>query len=130
METVKKFADTTNAAAVSNGNDKVSAERDDYFDVGFRQRLFEGLNIGADAFFKFGHNQLDLAQFARTQVSAPRNYRKSRSWGSDPTVTYQNNSISGYLNFSYRSFRRARLPLGSFSTARVRSLTWRTIGSR
>ncbi len=46
LETVQKFANTTNAAPVSNGNDKIPAERDDYFDLGIRQRVIEGLNVG------------------------------------------------------------------------------------
>src|SRR5262249_54271071 len=55
IETVQKFANTTNAGATSTGNDKISAERDDYFDFGVRQGLLKGLNVGADGFFKFGH---------------------------------------------------------------------------
>jgi outer membrane receptor protein involved in Fe transport len=114
LETVDKFADTTNAAPVSNGNDKVSAERDDYFDVGLRQRLFADLNIGADGFFKFGHDQLDLAQFAETQVSAPLAYRKSRGWGSDLSVIYQHDNLSGYLNFSYSVLQARKIAAAQF----------------
>jgi len=64
LETVQKFKNTTNAAPVNSGNDKIEAETDDYFDVGVRQRIIEGLNAGVDGFYKFGHDQLDLAQLA------------------------------------------------------------------
>ena len=114
LTTVQKFANTTNAAATSSGNDKVSAERDDYFDFGFRQGLLAGLNLGIDGFFKFGHNQLDLAQFASSQVTAPLNYRKSRGWGSDLSLTYQRESLSGYLNFSYAVLQAQNITAGQF----------------
>ncbi len=114
LETVQKFANTTNAAATSNGNDKVSAERDDYFDFGIRQGLLKGLSIGADGFFKFGHNQLDLAQFGSTQVTAPLNYRKSRSWGSDLSITLQREALSAYLNFSYTVLQAQNITAGQF----------------
>ncbi|HVN88574.1 MAG TPA: TonB-dependent receptor, partial [Candidatus Binataceae bacterium] len=114
LETVQKFANTTNAAATSTGNDKISAERDDYFDFGIRQGLLRGLSIGADGFFKFGHNQLDLAQFASSQVTAPLNYRKSRSWGSDLSITLQREKLSAYLNFSYTVLQAQNITAGQF----------------
>ncbi|HXW84211.1 MAG TPA: TonB-dependent receptor, partial [Candidatus Binataceae bacterium] len=64
LETVQKFTDTTNAAPINSGSDRIFAERDDYFDAGVRQRIIEGLNAGVDGFYKFGHDQLDLAQLA------------------------------------------------------------------
>ncbi len=101
LETVKTFENTTNAAPVSSGNDKVSAERDDYFDLGIRQGLLQGLKLDVDGFLKFGHDQLDLAQLAGSQVFAPLQYRKSRAWGADCSLTYQQDAVSGYVNFSY-----------------------------
>ena len=52
LETVQKFANTTNAAPVNSGNDKIEAELDDYFDAGIRQRMLEGVNVGIDGFYK------------------------------------------------------------------------------
>ena len=114
LTTVRKFANTTNAAATSTGNDRVSAERDDYLDVGIRQGLFAGLNLGVDGFLKFGHNQLDLAQFAGSQVFAPLNYRKSRGWGSDLSLSYQREALSGYVNFSYAVLQAQNITAGQF----------------
>jgi outer membrane receptor protein involved in Fe transport len=37
LRTVQSFADTTNAAPVNGGNDRIEAETDDYFDVGIRR---------------------------------------------------------------------------------------------
>ena len=81
LETVQKFKDTTNAAPVNSGNDKIEAETDDYFDAGIRQRILEGVNVGVDGFYKIGHDQLDLAQLAGSVVTAPLNYRESRGVG-------------------------------------------------
>jgi outer membrane receptor protein involved in Fe transport len=114
LETVQKFKNTTNAAPVNSGNDKIEAETDDYFDVGVRQRVIEGLNVGVDGFYNFGHDQLDLAQLAGTVVTAPLNYRTSRAWGSDFSLTFERNGLSAYLNFSYAVLQAQHISAGAF----------------
>ena len=114
LGTVEKFANTTAAAPTNSGSDKINAETDDYFDVGIRQRLFERLNLGVDGFFKLGHNQLDLAQLASSLVTAPLNYRRSRAWGSDFSLAYQDRDLSAYLNFSYAVLQARYINAGAF----------------
>jgi outer membrane receptor protein involved in Fe transport len=114
LETVEKFKNTTNAAPVNSGNDKIEAETDDYFDVGVRQRIIEGLNAAIDGFYKFGHDQLDLAQLAGSVVTAPLNYRTSRAWGSDFSLTLERNGLSAYLNFSYAVLQAQHITAGAF----------------
>jgi len=114
IETVEKFKNTTNAAPVNSGNDKIEAERDDYFDAGIRQRIAEGLNAGIDGFYKFGHDQLDLSQLAGSVVTAPLNYRTSRAWGSDFSLALDRNGLSGYLNFSYAVLQAQKITAGAF----------------
>jgi outer membrane receptor protein involved in Fe transport len=114
LETVEKFANTTNAAPVNSGNDKIEAETDDYFDAGIRQRVVEGVNVGVDGFYKIGHDQLDLAQLAGSVVTAPLNYRKSRAWGSDFSLTLERNGLSAYLNFSYAVLQAQKITAGAF----------------
>jgi outer membrane receptor protein involved in Fe transport len=114
LETVQKFKNTTNAAPVNSGNDKIEAETDDYFDVGVRQRIIEGLNAGVDGFYKFGHDQLDLAQLAGSVVTAPLNYRTSRAWGSDFSLTLERSGLSAYFNFSYAVLQAQKITAGAF----------------
>jgi outer membrane receptor protein involved in Fe transport len=114
LETVQKFKDTTNEAPVNSGNDKIEAERDDYFDVGIRQRVVEGVNVGVDGFYKIGHDQLDLAQLAGSVVTAPLNYRESRAWGSDFSLTFERGGLSAYLNFSYAVLQAQHISAGAF----------------
>jgi outer membrane receptor protein involved in Fe transport len=114
LETVQKFKNTTNAAPVNSGNDKIEAERDDYFDVGIRQRVIEGLNLGVDGFYNFGHDQLDLAQLAGSVVTAPLNYRESRAWGSDFSLTFEHGGLTAYLNFSYAVLQAQHISAGAF----------------
>ena len=120
LETVQKFKDTTNAAPVNSGNDKIEAERDDYFDVGIRQRIMEGVNVGVDGFYKFGHDQLDLAQLAGSVVTAPLNYRESRAWGSDFSLTFERGGFSAYLNFSYAVLQAQHISCGCVPRGRRR----------
>ncbi len=114
LRTVEKFADTTAAAPVNSGNDKVGAETDDYFDVGIRQRIIEHLNVGLDGFFKLGQNQLDLAQLNGTLVTAPLTYRRSRGWGSDFSLVYGDDKLNAYLNFSYAVLQAKYINAGAF----------------
>jgi hypothetical protein len=114
LKTVEKFANTTNAAPVNSGSDRIAAETDDYFDAGIRQRLFQYLNVGLDGFFKLGHNQLDLAQLGSTLVTAPLTYRHSRGWGSDFSVAYQRDALTAYFNFSYAILQARYINGGAF----------------
>ena len=114
LKTVQAFAHTTNAAPVNSGNDKIEAERDDYFDVGIRQRVLESVHVGVDGFYKIGHDQLDLAQLAGSVVTAPLNYRESRAWGSDFSLTFERNGFSAYLNFSYAVLQAQHISAGAF----------------
>jgi hypothetical protein len=114
LETVQRFENTTNAAPVNSGSDKIEAERDDYFDAGIRQRILEALNVGLDGFYNFAHDQLDLSQLAGSVVTAPLNYRKGRLWGSDFTLSYERNPLYAYLNFSYAVLQAQKITAGAF----------------
>jgi outer membrane receptor protein involved in Fe transport len=114
LGTVQKFADTTGAAPVNSGSDRIGAETDDYFDAGIRQRILEHLNVGLDGFFKLGHNQLDLAQLSSSLVTAPLTYRRSRAWGSDFSLAYEREALSAYLNFSYAVLQAQYINGGAF----------------
>ena len=63
---------------------------------------------------KFGHDQLDLAQLAGSVVTAPLNYRTSRAWGSDFSLTLERNGLSAYLNFSYAVLQAQHISAGAF----------------
>ena len=132
LKTVQKFKSTTNAAPIDSGNDKIEAETDDYFDVGIRQRVLDGLNVGVDGFYKFGHDQLDLAQLAGSVVTAPLNYRESRGWGSDFSLTFERGGLSAYLEFFVRGSASTAYKRGGVSRRRcsTRLITSRIIGSR
>lgn len=114
LETVKLFANTTNAAPVNSGNDRIPAERDDYFDAGIRQRIFGGLNAGVDGFYKIGHDQLDLAQLAGSVVTAPLSYSQSRAWGSSFSLIYHGEPFTAYFNFAYAVLQAKNIDAGAF----------------
>jgi len=114
LETVKTFANTTNAAPVNSGNDRIPAERDDYFDAGVRQRIVAGLNAGVDGFYKIGHDQLDLAQLAGSVITAPLSYSQSRAWGSSFSLTFKREPLTAYLNFAYAVLQAKSIDGGAF----------------
>jgi outer membrane receptor protein involved in Fe transport len=114
LGTVQKFAHTTAAAPINSGSDQINAETDDYFDAGVRQRIIEHLNVGLDGFFKWGHNQLDLAQLSNSLVTAPLTYRRSRAWGADLSLVYERDALNAYLNFSYAVLQATYINGGAF----------------
>ncbi len=111
--TVTAFRDTTATAEIPYGSDKISAERDDYFTLGIRQKL-QNLNIGIDGFGQLSHEQLDLAQFAGTPLLSSLSYRRGRSWGADLTLNYQSTDLTSYLNFSYAVLQARDIAAGQF----------------
>jgi outer membrane receptor protein involved in Fe transport len=114
LPAVAKFAHTTGAVTDAGGSDKIGAETDDYFDVGIRQRIRRHLNVGVDGFFKLAHNQLDLAQFGNTVVTAPLTYRQGRGWGSDFSLAYEDDPLAAYFNFSYAVLQAKYINAGAF----------------
>jgi len=47
-------------------------------------------------------------------VTAPLNYRESRAWGSDFSLTLERNGLSAYLNFSYAVLQAKYISAGAF----------------
>ncbi len=78
----------TTAAAASNVDDTPKAERADYYDLGIEQKVYDGLMLGLDGFFKASHNLIDEGQFGAPIILTPFNYRAGANMaGSSPPTT-------------------------------------------
>lgn len=96
---VALFDNTTSAADHTDTTPK--AERADYYDVGFNQKITDALDMGLDGFFKASHNMIDEGQFGAPIILTPFNYKTGRQYGVEFTSTYTKGAFSSYFNASY-----------------------------
>jgi outer membrane receptor protein involved in Fe transport len=91
---------TTSGATPSTENDPLKIERAQLFDVGATQKLFDGLRLGVDLYYKFARNGVDFGQFGAPIITIPFNYRIVANRGVELTTTYQNGPFSYYGNLA------------------------------
>lgn len=94
-----KYADTT-AAAASLQNDKVKAQRDNYYDVGVSHKLNSSVNLGLDAYYKESKNLLDEGQFGNALIYNPFNYQRGKAYGIEFSADYKKDNLSAFFNAS------------------------------
>ncbi len=114
LETANKFAGTTGAPAINSGNQEIQAEDDEFFDAGIVQRLPLELNASLEGWFQWASNKLDLAQFGKTYIFAPLEYRHGRGWGADFSLVKSTRHLSVYINFSYAIQQATEVIAGQF----------------
>ena len=95
-----QFNNTT-AAAATNQNDTVKAERSNYFDVGISQVVLPGLTVGVDAYYKQAKNLIDEGQFGAPIILTAFNYAKAQVNGIELSATYERGPWSFYGNLAY-----------------------------
>ena len=98
--TVAQFDGTSNASAI-NLDDRVKAERSDYFDAGLSQKLAPGFTVGLDGYYKRARNQLDDGLFGQTLILSAFNYAKGEIYGLEFTASYTNGGFSAYANLAH-----------------------------
>ncbi len=97
---IAKFKNTTNQLP-SDVNTNVSAERDDYYDIGITQSFGRRWKLGLDGYYKEATDLLDEGQFGQALVFSPFNYAKGRVWGIELSTSYEGDSVSAYFNVAY-----------------------------
>ncbi len=89
----------TSAQAPGTANDLPLAERDNYYDAGFEQRL-GALTFGVDAYYKQARNLLDEGQFGAPIILTPFNYRSGYAKGVEFSANYAAGPLSAYANLA------------------------------
>jgi outer membrane receptor protein involved in Fe transport len=93
------FNNTTQQPAIADDN-PVLPEPSNYFDVGIDQKLFPGLDLGADVYYKRATDLLDDGQFGQAVVLTQFNYAQGYSEGLEFKVNFQQQGFRAYTNFS------------------------------
>lgn len=92
----------TSSAAPSITTDTTPyAERANYFDVGFQQKVGPHFTFGFDSYYKASSHLIDEGQFGAPIILTPFNYQSGIQWGYEITAAYNNGPFSAYANFSH-----------------------------
>jgi outer membrane receptor protein involved in Fe transport len=98
--TVNKFAGTT-AAQPGTQDTTPYAERDNYYDGGVSQKLFPGMTVGLDIYYKDAQHLIDEGQFGAPIILTPFNYDVGKVYGAELSASYQHGPFSAYANLAY-----------------------------
>jgi outer membrane receptor protein involved in Fe transport len=93
------FNNTVQQPAIPQ-NSPVRPERATYFDAGIEQKLFAGLTVGMDAYYKRSTDTLDDGQFGQAVVLEQFNYADGYSKGLEFKVNYARDGFRAYANLS------------------------------
>jgi outer membrane receptor protein involved in Fe transport len=91
----------TSAQQAYTTDSPVKAERSNYFDAGISHKLFPGLMVGVDGYYKQAKNQLDDGFFGQSLILSSFNYAKGKVYGVEFTSSYQLGGFSTYANLAW-----------------------------
>ncbi len=80
--------------------DAVLPERSHYFDLGLTQKIFPGLEVGVDAYYKIARDVLDDGQLGAALVLDAFNYEKAINKGIEFKANYALSNFSVYGNLA------------------------------
>ena len=113
--TVSKFVGTS-AAAASLQSTTPFAERQNYFDVGFEQKVgTTGLSFGVDGYYRRSHQLIDEGQFGAPIILTPFNYERGRIKGVEANLNYSHGPWRAYANFAYAKAQGRNITSSQFS---------------
>lgn len=84
----------------------VLPERSHYFDVGLEQRIFPGLKVGVDGYYKIARDLLDDGQFGAALVLDGFNYAKAYNEGIELKADYNAGNLRGLRQSRHRAAER------------------------
>ncbi|MGZ3653387.1 MAG: TonB-dependent receptor plug domain-containing protein, partial [Bdellovibrionota bacterium] len=80
----------------------IKAEKDDYYEVGIAQQLFEDHLLSLNGYYKDATNMLDDAQLLNTSIAQPYNFEKGYAKGIEASWKGQfGEAFTGYVNYTY-----------------------------
>ena len=105
---VAAFDNTTQASQTCGGLSPVMQpqcglvlpERSHYFDAGLVQRIFPGLEVGVDGYYKIARDLLDDGQFGAALVLDGFNYAKAFNEGIEIKADYKVGDLKAYGNIA------------------------------
>jgi outer membrane receptor for ferrienterochelin and colicins len=111
---VGKFVGTS-AGAPTTLDTTPFAERQNYLDVGFQQKLADGITFGVDGYYRRSHQLIDEGQFGAPIILTPFNYDRGRIHGVEANVSYTRSGWLAYANFAYAKAQGKDITSSQFS---------------
>src|ERR1700739_1682901 len=101
--TISKFNGTTAAPSIPQDTPPFG-EKDNYYDLGVREKLLDHtLTLGVDSFYKQSQHLIDEGQFGAPIILTPFNYRYGLIGGLEVTGNYSVSKFSAYGNLSFQA---------------------------
>ncbi|MCW2285797.1 outer membrane receptor protein involved in Fe transport [Rhodoblastus acidophilus] len=94
------FAGTTAAPAVTLSG-AVLPERSSVFDIGWDQKILDGLSVGVDGYYKQARDLLDDGQFGQALVLTAFNYDRAVNEGLEFKLNYDAGDFNAYANLAW-----------------------------
>jgi outer membrane receptor for ferrienterochelin and colicins len=96
------LAQVYNTTATPNvrTNDATYAQRENYWDAGFQQKI-GGFTFGLDGYFRRSTHLVDEGQFGAPIILTPFNYAEGRIMGTELTLNYTHGGFSAYGNIAW-----------------------------
>lgn len=98
---ITAFNNTTGQSGVNTGIAPVKAERANYYDAGFTQKITSKFQFGLDGYYKTAQQQLDDGLFGQSLILSSFNYADGRVYGAEFTASYMDGGFSSYANLAY-----------------------------
>ena len=110
---IQRFEGTTNQPETFR-NDKVKAEKTDYFDVGLKYQVTKELNFGVDGYYKNIRDMLDEGQFGQALIFKPFNYDKAQVYGLEFSSDYKIKNFTAFANVAYQKAQAKGINSGQY----------------
>ncbi len=93
--------ENTTAAPNVRINDPSFAQRENYFDLGFQQKIAT-FTFGLDGYYRRDRQLVDEGQFGAPIILTPFNYARGRLFGGELSMNYATGGLTAYANIAYQ----------------------------
>jgi outer membrane receptor for ferrienterochelin and colicins len=100
-------------------NDATYAQRENYFDLGFQQKIGKSFTLGLDGYYRRDTNLVDEGQFGAPIILTPFNYAKGRLFGTELSLTYAKGGFSAYANLAYQKAQGTNIVSNQYNFSAV-----------
>lgn len=108
----------TTASPNVRTNDATYAQRENYWDAGFQQKIGH-LTLGLDGYFRRSTHLVDEGQFGAPIILTPFNYAKGRIIGTELSATYTRGGFSAYGNIAYEKAQGTQIVSNQYNFAQA-----------
>ena len=91
----------TTASPNVRTNDASYAQRENYWDAGFQQKI-GSFTLGLDGYFRRSTHLVDEGQFGAPIILTPFNYARGRIVGTEFSLNYAHGGLTAYANVAYQ----------------------------